>query len=213
MSQQAEGSKAMTIYIVVCFVLAAGALLAYKVMNDKRTELAAEYRARYQNVVDIQAALAPSINDYYRKVKSGEIRTVNKAVKDSTQTALREVAEKLAINEDGDVKLDRLDFEAEKNQEKKAFGYIEYGLTVTLKNVTQDDWAKFLRNVLDPFSQENVLDDYISVATIDATRVVSDYKKMVASEQRADKSYADDSLWKVTIKFVWFATLDEAGRA
>jgi hypothetical protein len=214
MTQQAEGSKAMTIYIVICFVLAAGALLAYKVMNDKRTELAAEYRARFQNVVDIQAALAPSIQDYYRRVANKEIRTVDKNVKDSTPTALREIAKGVGsgILEDTGVN-DRLDIEPDTQKTNKQQRYIEYGCTVTLKNVTQSEWALFLRNVLDPFDSKNVLDDYVTVASIEAVHLETNYKKMAASESQPGGTYRDASPWKVTIKFIWFATMDEASQA
>jgi hypothetical protein len=214
MTQQAEGSKAMTIYIVICFVLAAGALLAYKVMNDKRTELAAEYRARFQNVVDIQAALAPSIQDYYRRVANKEIRTVDKNVKDSTPTALREIAKGVGsgILEDTGVN-DRLDIEPDTQKTNKQQRYIEYGCTVTLKNVKQSEWALFLRNVLDPFDSKNVLDDYVTVASIEAVHLETNYKKMAASESQPGGTYRDESPWKVTIKFIWFATMDEASQA
>lgn len=214
--QQGSGSKAMTIYIVVLFVLSAAALVGFKIMNDKRSELAAEYGARYQNVVDIQGALYPSINDYYKKVKNGDIRTVNFAVKRDTHAALRAIAEAVGrTGSEGGIREstgpdDRLDIEVEPGVNKKQ--YMEYACTVTLKNVTQSEWAQFLRDVLDPYKADNVLDEYVNVASIEAGRVETTYKKMVPSGEAGGR-YVDRSPWKVVIKFTWFASMEEANSA
>ena len=92
-----EGSKAMTIYIVACFLLAMVALVGYKFANEKRLELSGEYVQLSQSVADVQAAFAPNINDYYRKVKDGDIKPIDKAARDNTHVRLGEIADKLNI--------------------------------------------------------------------------------------------------------------------
>ncbi|MEZ5993719.1 MAG: hypothetical protein R3E76_15405 [Planctomycetota bacterium] len=62
-----EGSKAMTIYIVACFLLAMVALVGYKYKNEEREELSTEYVNLAGQFADMSAAYAPNINDYYRK--------------------------------------------------------------------------------------------------------------------------------------------------
>lgn len=80
-----EGSKAMTIYIVACFVLAMVALVGYKFKNDERSDLSTEYLDLAGKFADISAAYAPNINDYYRKVKDGVIKPpADKDVRDNT---------------------------------------------------------------------------------------------------------------------------------
>ncbi len=206
MAEQGEGSKAMNIYIVACFVLAAGALVAYKTTNDKRDELSSEYRMLYQKVTDVQAGLAPNIADYYRKVKNKQIFTVDKEVKDNTHLKLKEIAEALDIKEGAD-KADRLDVLPIRG-ELKYKEYYQYGAEVKLKGVTQSEWAAFVRKVMDPLDPQNVLDDYVVCESVEVLRVEQRYNRVDESPEVGGR-YVDRSLWNVTIKFVWFASKDE----
>lgn len=209
MEDKAEGSKAMNAYIVICFVLAAGALVAYKITNDKRTELSAEYLTLSQKVADMQGGLAPNIADYYNKVKSGQIVKIGKTVKDDTHLTLKAIAEspELGIKESAGPD-DRLDVVTE--QRKLQFKeYYEHGCVVTLKNVTQTEWAAYLRKVMDPLSDKYVLHKYVMVDSIDIKRKEQRFNKLEISAEVGGR-YVDRSLWDVTIRFVWFSTLAES---
>lgn len=208
MQEKAEGSRAMNAYIVVCFVLAAAALVAYKLTNDKRTELSAEYLVLAQKVADMQGGLAPNIADYYSKVKGGQIVKIGKAVKDDTHLTLKAIAESddLKIYEKAGAD-DRLDVVNE--QRKLQFKeYYEYGCTVTLKNVTQSEWAAFLRRAMDPLSDKYVLHKYVVVESIDIKRKEQRFNKLEIAPEVGGR-HVDRSLWDVTIRFVWFASLAE----
>lgn len=206
MQDGGEGSRAMNAYIVVCFVLAAAALVGYKVTNDERAELSDEYRALAQKVADIQGGLAPNIADYYRKEKNGLIFTVRKDVKDDTYKSLKAVAEELGINESASAD-DRLDMvnERPRLQFKE---YYECACTVTLKNVTQSEWAAFLRKVMDPLAEKNLLDQYLVVESVDIKRKESNFKKLEIYSEVGGR-YVDRSLWDATFRFVWFLSKEE----
>lgn len=217
MAEKGEGSKAMNAYIIVCFALAAVALLAFKWTNDHREQLAAEYRKHNQRIFDIQSGLYPNIRDYYTKVKEKKIFVVDKQVKDDTHLELKRIAQDkqfgLLLEESGDTKKDQLDVVQSGRGEEKFKEYYEYSCTVTLKNVTQSMWAAYLRAVLDPGRPENVLDDYLTVASIEAVRAVQQYGKVDVSLEGVGGRHADLSLWKVTIKFIWFTSKDEGDAA
>lgn len=209
MSQNADGSRAMTIYIVICFGLALVALGAFKVKNDERADLAQEYRLLSQQVVDMQdprGGMAKHIGDYYRLVKMGTLTRVNKAVKDDTYRALKAAAENLGIleaaGEQGRLKVVPGRAVMKFNEYQQAFCDVE------LNRVTQSEWAAFLRVVLDPHSAENVLDDYIVVESFEASRIEQNFSRMAVSPEMGGR-HTDSSLWKVTIRFIWFSPKDE----
>lgn len=206
MQDGAEGSKAMNAYIVICFLLAAVALVAYKLTNDKRVELSDEYTTLAQKVADIQGGLSPNIADYYRKVKGGQITKIDSGTKDNTHLALKAIAEELGIKESAGAD-DRLDVIPERGKLQNR-QYYEYGCTVTLKGVTQSEWAAFLRKVMDPLADKNVLDQYVVVESVDIKRREQRFNKMEIYTEVGGR-FVDRSIWDVTFRFVWFLNKDE----
>lgn len=193
-----EGSKAMTIYIVACFLLALGALVAYKFANEEREELAGEFVDLAGKFADINGAYAPNINDYYRKVKEGFIKQVDKDVRDNTHVRLREIANKLGINE-GVGANDHLDMGTPKGKLVNKL-YMQYEVVVELKNVTQTEWAVFLSQA------QHETREYAFLQEIKCDRAERRYARLDISKDRA----GDNALWNVTITFVWFGPKDEA---
>lgn len=194
-----EGSKAMTIYIVACFLLAMVALVGYKFKNDERADLSTEYLSLAGKFADISAAYAPNINDYYRKVKDGVIKPpADKEVRDNTHVQMREIAKKLGINEGtgADDHLDIITHRAEKKYKR----YWEYSVDVKLKNVTQTEWATFLSQA------QHATQEYTFVQKVEVERGERRFARMnIVNDNKSDRS-----LWDVTITFVWFGPLDDA---
>ena len=192
-----EGSKYMTIYIVACFALAMVALMGYKFANQDREELSNEYVDLAGKFADMSAAYAPNINDYYRKVEDGLIKRIDKDVRDNTHVKLREIANKLGINEGAGAD-DHLDMGTPKQKLINKL-YWEYTLEVELKNVTQTEWAVFLSQA------QHETREYADLESIKVDRTESRYARLDVSKDRN----ADDSLWNVTVTFVWFGPKDE----
>jgi hypothetical protein len=193
-----EGSKAMTIYIVACFLLAMVALVGYKFVNEEREELSSEYVTLAGSFADMSAAFAPNINEYYRKVKDGQIKPPDKAARDATNTRLREIANKLGVNE-GTGTDDHLDVGSITQKPVNKL-YWEYTLVVELKNVTQTEWAVFLSQA------QHETREYAFVQSIKCNRVERRFARLDVAKDRN----ADNALWNVTITFVWFGPLNEA---
>lgn len=202
MKNAGEGSNAMTIYVVVCFVLAAAAMVAYKYNNDRREELRGEYENLTGKYADISGALSPNIADYYRKVKSGDIRPADKEKRDNTHVNLSSVAKLLNINE-GTGADDRLDIGLPRAEKKKAgtTEYFEYSVDVKLKNVTQSEWAAFMSNAL--VHKDLGVSEYARIETLELNRVESRYAKIELVANNGGK-WQDRSLWNARLVFVWF---------
>jgi hypothetical protein len=193
-----EGSKAMTVYIVACFLLAMGALVGYKFVNDERETLSTDYVQLAVQFADIQAAFAPNINSYYSKVKAGLIKPPDKEARDNTHVRLGEIANKLGIRE-GTGAEDHLDVGTPVSKVAHK-SYREYTLVVELKNVTQTEWAVFLSQA------QHETREYAFVQTIRCNRAERRFARLDVSKTRDD----DKALWNVTITFVWFGPLNEA---
>jgi hypothetical protein len=193
-----EGSKAMTIYIVACFLLAMGALVGYKFVNEQRETLSTDYVQLAGSFADISAAFAPNINEYYRKVKDGQIKPPDKEARDNTHVRLRELAKPLGITE-GTGPDDHLDMGTPVSKPVQRL-YLEYTLVVELKNVTQTQWAVFLSQA------QHETREYAFVQSIKCARAERRYNRLDVSKDRND----DDALWTVVITFVWFGPLNEA---
>ena len=193
-----EGSKAMTIYIVACFLLAMVALVGYKYKNEEREELSTEYVNLAGQFADMSAAYAPNINDYYRKVEAGLIKRVDKDVRDQTHVTLGKIAEKLGILEAAGND-DHLDMGTPRQKVINKM-YTEYTLQMKLKNVTQTEWAVFLSQA------QHETHEYAHIQSIRMDRVMRRFDRMniVADNGK------DDALWTVEIVMVWFGPLDEA---
>ena len=193
-----EGSKYMTIYIMVCFLLAMVALVGYKFKNEEREELALEYVDLAGKFADMSAAFAPNVNDYYRKVADGVIKPVDKNVRDNTHVKLREIANNLGIRE-GTGNEDHLDMGTPRQKLVNKM-YVEYTLELELKNVTQTEWAVFLSQ-----SQAETA-KYADLQSIKIARTETRYSRLNISKDRN----ADTALWRVIITFIWFGPKDEA---
>ena len=196
-----EGSKAMTIYIVACFALAMIALIGYKYVNDQRSDLETEYIDLANRVADISGAYSLNIHDYYRKVQAGEIKVVDKEVRDGTRTALREIADKLGIKSgSGDDNHIDLGFQRERVVNRQ---YTEYSLEVSLIRVTQTEWAVFLSQA------QHATREYAHVQSVRIDRAERRFARMDIVKDRG----SDATLWNVQIKFVWFGPKDDAARS
>ena len=192
-----EGSKAMSIYIVVCFALAMGALIGYKLTNDRRADLETEYINLANRVADISGAYSLNIDAYYRKVEAGDIKVIDKTVRDATRTQLREVADKIGIKSGTGVDnhID-LGFVRQRLVNRQ---YTEYWIEVTLYNVTQTEWALFLSQT------QHATREYAHVASIRIDRADTAFARMGIVKDRK----SDHTLWKVIIKYVWFGPKEE----
>jgi hypothetical protein len=190
-----EGSKAMTIYIVACFVLAMVALVGYKFKNEEREELAAEYVDLNNKFADIHQAYAPNINDYYRKVATKQIQPhPNKEFRDQTHVRLREIANELGIQE-----ADKRLVINVRRPNYKFKQYWEYSVEVKLDKVTQTEWATFLSNA------QVKTREYAHVARIDVKRDARRFNQLsIVADNRSDRS-----LWQVSVTFVWFGPKTE----
>jgi hypothetical protein len=191
-----EGSKAMTVYIVVCFVLAAGGLIGYKMMEDKRTELSGEYSALAGKIQDVGGALEPSIRDYYNKVQLGLIEPPDRETTDQTHKTLRQVAEVLGITAEQGNRYESKPAGPGKDKGTGKEKYKEYRCVVELRNVTYEEWNSFLAGSLNEVSK------YAVIEVIDATR----------NQSRADKiemvnGSRDSALWSVRVEVVWFGPM------
>jgi hypothetical protein len=193
-----EGSKAMTIYIVACFMLAMVALVGYKFVNEEREALSSEYVNLAGSFADMSAAFAPNINEYYRKVKDGQIKPIDKDARDNTHVRLGEIANKLGIMA-GTGADDHLDVGTPVSKVVNKM-YREYTLVVELKKVTQTEWAVFLSQA------QHETREYAFVQSIKCARDERRYARLEISKDRN----GDDALWNVVITFVWFGPLNEA---
>ncbi|MCA8912973.1 MAG: hypothetical protein KDB82_14835 [Planctomycetes bacterium] len=192
-----EGSKAMTIYIVACFLLAMVALVGYKFANQDREELAGEYVSLAGQFADMSAAYAWNINDYYRKVEAGLIKPIDKDVRDNTHIRLREIADDLKIK-DSTGNDDHFDIGKPKQKLINKM-YWEYTLDVKLKNVTQTEWAVFLSHA------QVATREYAHVKEIKIDRDVRRFDRMNIVANRD----GDSTFWTVEFTFVWFGPKNE----
>lgn len=192
-----EGSRAMTIYIVVCFVLAMGALVAYKTYNDRRVEAADDYVKLAEQYADISAAYSRNIRQYYRMKNSGELDVVDKDYRDNTHVMLRQLAEKLGITQRTGGE-DRLTI-TPKSSEKEREGYNEYTVDVKLQNVTQGEWTTFVRNARSQTYK------YARISSIKVNRDNQRFDRI----KIVDNVDRDRTLWTVEMTFIWFEERDD----
>ena len=193
-----EGSKAMTIYIVACFLLAMVALVGYKFVNEEREALSDEYVGLAVSFADMSAAFAPNINEYYRKVRDGQIKPPDKEARDNTHVRLREIAKPLDITE-GTGNDDHLDMGTPVGKVVNKT-YREYTLVIELKKVTQTQWAVFLSQA------QHETREYAFVQSIKCAREERRYARLDIAKLQTD----DRALWTVVITLVWFGPLNEA---
>ena len=192
-----EGSKAMTIYIVVCFVLAAAGLVGYKMMEDRRASLATRYGELAAKIQDMGGARSPSIRDYWNKVQLGLITPLDREAMDNTHNVLREVAKEVGINEAANqFRVDPAGSGADKGSGDDK--YKEYKCTVDLRDVTARQWKDFLARSLDRVSK------YAVIEVLNAERMARRPEEVEISP-----TGVDNGKWTVRIEYVWFGPMPE----
>ena len=75
--QDKEGSKAMSIYIVICFLLAGAAGVGFKLKMTERDEVSSDYARLYSLNQKVGAELSPNIADYWTRVSDGRLVPVD----------------------------------------------------------------------------------------------------------------------------------------
>lgn len=187
--QDKEGSKAMTVYILACFLLAGAAGIGFKLKMNERDELAGEYSRLYTLNNTIGAELSRNIADYWNKVANGTLKPVTPETKDSTPSRLIALAEEHGLTDD------QFDIQTTPAWTDKK-SYVEYRIEVKLKNVMMSQWEKFITEA------ESKLEiyKYAWITDLRVDRVDQRYEKI--SEMGGPGS--DTSLWNVTMTIRWF---------
>jgi len=183
-----DGSKAMTIYIVVCFALAMAALVGYKLLNDEREDVSAQYvtLARQWSEMNV---MADNIRTYYMMRADGSIQAPDYSEMDQTHAMLRNLAtEQLNLNSD------QLDIIRRPASPVRGTNHSRAGTQVRLRNVTQTEWTNFL----DLATQRT--STYATIESILLDRVDKRYQNFKATDRD------NATRWTVTIEFVWFVS-------
>ncbi len=194
-----EGSKAMSIYIVACFVLAAVALVGYKVMEDRRNELASDYEALAANLHEIAGVYYPSINEYYYMVKLGLIEPHDQGAMDNAPSALRQLAEERYQLTAGVGDANQLVVTPPPGGGREVRvgreSYREYRCRVDLRRVSQAQWQGYLADSVQLLSK---------FAVLESLTVKRDQVRFDRIDVTSGASGADSTRWNVTFEFVWF---------
>jgi hypothetical protein len=182
-----EGSKAMTIYIVVCFGLAIAALVGYKVLNDERDARTLEYvtLARQWSELTI---MADNIRTYYVMRADGSIQAPDRDEMDQTHALLRNIA----INDIDLNAAEQLDVIPRRAQAVRGTDHSRAGAMIRLKGVTQAEWTAFLDLAIRRTSA------YATIESINLDRDDKRYQNFRAQDRD------NRTRWTVTIEFVWF---------
>lgn len=184
------GAKAVNLYIVVCFVLAAAGAVGYKLVNDRSTELSAEYVHAARQAKEIREVLAPSIGEYYQLVSAGSIERIDAETKANTSIKIADIAKQLRLR-DSDRTDDQVDIPLTPS-EKTGKIYNEYTLTINLKGVTQSQWASFLNLT------EQTVHKYAFITDVVVVRTQTGYSKI------AVQGATDGGLWNCTLTITWY---------
>ncbi|MCC6575433.1 MAG: hypothetical protein IT462_16775 [Planctomycetes bacterium] len=202
MSNERDGSKAMTVYIIICFTLALAAGVGYKLMNDRREELIGDYPSLRKNIQEIDSGggrgLLPSVANYYELVRSGEIQQPSEDDKRDIPIYLAEIAAKLQLA-DTTGPQDQIDIPtAPQSNAQPSMGYMDFTLDVVLKGVSQSQWNQFLIEVKD----HPILKRYVSVTKLTIQRTEDNYAKITVGD-----GFVDGTRWKVTFTLTWYSAL------
>jgi hypothetical protein len=192
-----EGSKAMTVYIVVCFGLAMAALVGFKLMNDKRSELENQYISASGQFADISMGYFRNIRNFYHGESLGLYSRPDLQQQNLTHELLRDIAERRGIRE-GAGEANRLTVTANRPALKGPARqrYNEFSATVELRNVTQAEWMAFLQESTAATSS------YAVVESLTLNRASRDFR---AAAERPIQPGRDNERWTVSnLKFVWF---------
>lgn len=186
-----DGSKLMTGYILACFVLAAGGMIGYKVMNDKRVELATQYRVVGQRYIEIRDYQSPSLRYYYKNPS----REDDRKKKEERSSRTRDILERNAT--------ERTKLKKEKNQwiMKPSEKYDKIGkvnvneMMVILDNVTSLEWSYFI---------DITRTDIGDFASMQALKIERSNRKYASMKLLKKSDSTDSTLWKVTITYRWY---------
>lgn len=192
--QDKEGSKAMTIYILVCFLLAGAAGVGFKLKMTERDELAEEYSRLYTLNQKVGLELTPNIVDYWNKVSNGTLKPVTPEIKAGTPSALIKLAEEHGLK-DTQGNDDQFDIQSTPTPTDKR-AYMEYKIEVKLKNVTMGQWERFISEA----ESKLKIYEYGWITDLRIDRVDQRYEKI--TEMTGPGS--DSSLWTVTLTIRWF---------
>lgn len=191
--QDKEGSKAMSIYIVICFLLAGAAGVGFKLKMTERDEVSSDYARLYSLNQKVGAELSPNIADYWTRVSDGRLVPVDQDIKDKTPSTLVAIAEKHKLRESNGAE-DQVDIQTTPMPTDKRT-YMEYKIEVKLKGVMMGQWEQFITDT------ENAVFKYAFITDLRIDRVDQRYEKI--SEMATAGS--DTSLWNVTFTLRWFA--------
>lgn len=208
MTGEREGSKAMSVYIVICFALAMGAAVGYKLMNDKREELLGAYPRTRMLAQELDKGLMPNVTRYYELVRAGEIQPPSP----DDMLEIPAIMATIACGKDpGCLGLldtagpqDQVDMPTSPQNEDRR-EYMEYNFEVVLKGVSHSQWEQFLKMI----KYNDVLRRYTTVSKLTLLRMDDSYAKITLGDGNID-----GSRWKVTIMLTWFGKAkDKPGTA
>jgi hypothetical protein len=192
--QDKEGSKAMGVYIVVCFALAIAAGVGFKLKMNEREEMENEYSRLYGRNLRIARELSPNIADYWVRVSDGRLVPVDQEKKDGTPSALISLAEKHGLK-DTKGEDDQFDIQTTPTPGDKKT-YMEYKIEVKLKNIMMGQWERFITEA----ERDLEIYKYAWITDLRIDRIASNYEKI--AEMSGPGS--DTSLWTVTMTIRWF---------
>ncbi len=190
--KEKDGSRAMTAYILICFLLAGAAGVGYKLRMERRDELADSYGRLYTMNQKIGLELAPNIDKYYQLVASEELKPIDANAKAATPEECMKIADSLNLKQ-GVGADDKVDIPGTPSLADKK-SYVEYRIEIKLKNVLMGQWEAFLTQVRERFSK------YAWVTDLRVDRTDVAYAKVGEME----KEGSDSSLWNVSFTLRWF---------
>ncbi|MCC6148710.1 MAG: hypothetical protein IT461_00540 [Planctomycetes bacterium] len=192
--QDKEGSKAMSIYIVICFLLAGAAGVGFKLKINERDELSSEYSRLYTLNQKVGQELSPNVADYWNKVENGTLKPVTAETKDSTPSSLIGLAEKHGLRDTQGAD-DQFDIQSTPTPTDKR-SYMEYKIEVKLKNVMMGQWERFITEA----ERDLGIYKYSWITDLRIDRVDQRYEKIGEMSGPGN----DSSLWNVSMTIRWF---------
>jgi hypothetical protein len=186
-----EGSRAMSIYIVVCFSLAAAALFGMKMFNDERTQLSADFQRLTTEWYEIDV-MANNVRSYYNLRADGQIQAADRRQIDATESSLRNFL--ITATGEGGLGISQSDVEVLPISASVVRGadVVRQGATFRLRGVTQTQWRNFIEHILETTSS------YATIGAVTVDRVDKRY------ENFRPVSGSDPARWVVSIDLYWF---------
>lgn len=185
--QDKEGSKAIAVYIIVCFLLAGAAGVGYKLKMTERDELSDNYGRLYTYNQKVGLELSPNIQDYWNKVASGTLKPVTAEIKEATPETIKNIAKKHNLDNTGKFpsgptpRYDR--------------NFTEYKIEYELKGLMLGQWEALITDI------EIEVSKYACITDLRIERADSRYDRI----GEMPGAGSDTSLWNVTFTLRWFA--------